>query len=125
MLKPEPECRLPIAWIRAIILLPLLSLVPATLLPAQDARDPFNLPEQRAEIHAIRQVTLEGILRTADYKVCLARVADAQRLAVLAESATISLEHGGRPHRFTVFEIREKSVVFKDERQEIYEVPIQ
>ena len=129
MLQHERQYYSPAKWIKAFVLLTLMVLAPTFPLSAKEPRDPFNLPERQAAVHdyvhAIRQVTIEGILRTADYKVCLARVADSQRLAVLAEGAVISLEHGGRPHRFSVVEIREKSVVFEDEQKKTYEVPIQ
>jgi hypothetical protein len=108
----------------------LLTLCPGpAVMHAQEARNPFNVPEQRVNRYnygrAIRIMSLKGIVRTEGFKGCIVQVGDMETLSILKQGERISLDHEGLQHLFTVSEIREKSVVLTNKEGQTYEVPIQ
>ncbi len=95
---------------------------------ADEPRNPFTAPEKRTNPYqyrnAIKKVTVQGIIRTEIFHGCLIRVADMESLVVLEPDEVISLEYEGLQHKFSIQDIKEKSVVFVDTEGQIYEVPI-
>lgn len=114
--------------LKATFALVLLLCFWASVVSAQEARNPFSEPERRINPYqygkAIRMVTLKGIVRTENFHGCLVRVGDMESLVVLKPDEFITLEHEGLRHMFSVSAIKEKSVVFEDKEGQTYEVLI-
>lgn len=84
---------------------------------AETERNPFELPASAENPYryekAVQQVTVKGIVRAEGVNRVIIGIKDIEGLAVLKSGDKIALDYQGLGHRFTVGEIRTKSVRFQ------------